>query len=86
MWERGGKVPSDGTSFLLTPAQMCGSGTREEQVAMESVHRIRLSRAPRVKYEYLLSNGSQAMGRASEYSRRAASETDRASTHGSPGT
>ena len=29
------EVPSDGTSLLLAPAQMCGSGARAEQEALE---------------------------------------------------
>ena len=43
----GCEVPSDGASLFLTSAQMCGSGTRAEQVALESVSRLRLSRAAR---------------------------------------
>ena len=55
----GGEVPSDGKYFLLMSAQTCGSGTRADRVALGSVDRIRLSRAPRVRYEYLLGSGAQ---------------------------
>ena len=54
----GGEVPSDGTSLLLTPAQFSGVRTQAEKVAMESVGRIRLSRAPHVKYKYLLAGAA----------------------------
>lgn len=49
---QGSEVPSNGTSLLLTSAQICGSGTRAEQVATESVDRLRLSREPHMKYKY----------------------------------
>ena len=40
---RGGEAPSGGTSLFSTSTHMCGSGTRAEQVAMESADRICLS-------------------------------------------
>ena len=64
--EQGGEVPSAGTSFSLMSAQMCGSGARAERVAMESVDRICLGRAPHMKDEYFLGSGVQYMGRALE--------------------
>ena len=57
-------------------AQFSGAGTQAEKVAMESVDRIRLSRSPRMKYKYLLSNGAQSMDKALEYFRRVAKQTD----------
>ena len=63
---RGSPAPSDGTSLFSTSAQMCGSGNRAEEVDMGSVVRIRPSRARHKRYKYLLSDGVQLMGRASE--------------------
>ena len=65
---RGGEVPSDGASLLLMAAQFSGSGAQAEKVALESVDRIRLSRAPHMKYKYLLAGGARSMDKASEYS------------------
>ena len=56
-------------------AHSSGAATQAGRVAMESVDRIRLSRAPRMKYKRLLSNGAQLMGRAAEYFRRVAKQT-----------
>ena len=42
----GGEAPPDSASLLLMTAQISGAGTQDEKVAMESVGRIRLSRAP----------------------------------------
>ena len=47
-----------------------GAGAQAEKVAMESVDRIRLSRAPHMKYKYLLSGGVRTMDKALEYFRR----------------
>ena len=55
---QGSDVPSDGTSLLLMTAQFPGPGTRAERVATESVDCILLSRAPRLKYKYLLPSGA----------------------------
>ena len=71
-------VPSDSTSLLLMTAQFSGAGAPSERVAMESVDRIRLSRAPYMKYKFLLPNGAQPMGRTLEYFRRVAKQTDSA--------
>ena len=49
----GGDVPSASTSLLLMAAQISGAGNQAEKVATESVDRIRLSRAPHMKYKYL---------------------------------
>ena len=46
---RGGDVPREGTSVLFTAA-----GPRTEQVAMEPIGRIRLNRAPPMKFKHLL--------------------------------
>ena len=73
---RGSEVSAGGTELYFTSAEMRGAGTRGEQEVMESGDRIRLSRAPRMKYKYLLSNRAQLMSRALEYFRRAAKETD----------
>ena len=43
---------------------------------MESVDRIRLSRAPRMKDKYLLPNGAQSMDEALEYFRAVAKQMD----------
>ena len=45
-------------------------------MATESVDRIRLSRAPHMKYKYLLGNGGRTMDKALEYFRRVAKQTD----------
>ena len=50
---QGCKVPSDSTSFLLMTAQVSGAGSSAGRVAMESADRLRLSRAPRMKYKFL---------------------------------
>ena len=73
---QGGEVPSESTSLLLMTAQMSGSGSQAEKVALESVDRLRLSRAPHMKYKYLLSGSVTTMDRALEYFRRVAKETD----------
>ena len=73
---QGGDGPSDGTSLVLMTAQFSGPGTRAGKVAMESVGRIRLGRAPHMKYRYLLPNGVQSLDKAHKYSRRAAKQTD----------
>ena len=70
-----GEVPSEGTSLLLTTAQFSGSGSQAEKVALESVDRLRLSRAPHMKFKYLLSGGVQSMDKALEYFRRVAKES-----------
>ena len=70
-----GEAPSDETS-LSTTAQFSGAGAQAGEVAMESVGRIRLSRAPHMKYEYLLSNGAQSTAKTLEYLRRVAKQTD----------
>ena len=73
---QGGEALSDGMSLLLMAAQFSGVGAQAERVAMESVGRVRLSRAPHIKYEYLLPNGARSMDKALEYFRRVAEETD----------
>ena len=73
---QGNDVPSDSTSLLLTTAQLSGPGAQAEKVAMESVDRIRLSRAPHMTYKYLLANGAQYIDEASGYFRRVANQTD----------
>ena len=72
----GGEAPSDSASLLLIPAQISGAGTRAEKVAMESVGRIRLSRAPHMKYKYPLSGGARTIGKALEYFRRVVKQSD----------
>ena len=61
---QGSEVPADGTSLLRTSAQMRGSSTRAELVATESAALPRVSRAPDMRYKYLLGNGAHSMGRA----------------------
>ena len=73
---QGSEVPPGGTSLLSMPAQFSGAGTQAEKVAMEPVDRIRLSRAPHMKYKYLLPNGVRAMDKAWEHFRRVAKQTD----------
>ena len=73
---QGGEAPPDGTSLLLTSAQFPGAGAQAARVAMESVGRTRPSSASRMKYKFLLSNGAGSMGKALEYFRRAAKQTD----------
>ena len=72
---RGSEALSGGTSLFLTSAQICGSGTRAEQVAMEAVDPIRFRRAPHMKYKCLLGSGVQSVGRALEYFPRVAKAT-----------
>ena len=62
--------------MLLATAQFPGVGTRAERAAMESVGRIRLSRAPHMKYKYLLGNGARTINEALEYFRRVVRQTD----------
>ena len=71
-----GEAPSDSTWLLLMTTQISGAGTQAEKVAMGSVGRIRLSRAPHVKYKYLLFGGVRSMDEALEYFRRAAKRSD----------
>ena len=59
---QGGEVPSEGASLLLMTAQFSGSGSQAEKVALESVDRLRLSRAPHMKFKYLLSVGRPVDG------------------------
>ena len=73
---RGEEVPSEGTSSLLMAARTRGAGSRAEQVAMLSIGRIRLNRAPKTKFEQLLGPDVPRRYRALEYFRRAANETD----------
>ena len=48
----GSDAPSDGASSLLITAQFSGPCTQAEKVAMESADRIRLSRAPHMRYKF----------------------------------
>ena len=61
---QGGEVPSESTSLLLMTAQTSGSGSQAEKVALESVDRLRLSRAPHMKYKFLLSGNVTSMDKA----------------------
>ena len=61
-------------------AQSSGAGALADRVAMEPADHFRLSRAPHMKYKYLLADGAQTNGRALEYFRRGAEQTDSAST------
>ena len=56
---RGDEVPSDSTSLLLMTAQFPGAGAQAGKVALESVDRFCLSRAPHMKYKYLLAGGAR---------------------------
>ena len=47
-----------------------------EQVALESIDRIRLNRAPHMKFKNLLSPDARGMNRALEYFRRVAKGTE----------
>ena len=60
---QGSEVPSDDTPALLSTAQFPGAGTPAERVAMDSVDRIKLIRAPRMRYKFLLPNGAHNKGR-----------------------
>ena len=73
---RGSEAPSDGTSLSLMTAQLSGGSTHAEKEAMESADRIRPSRAPHMRYKYMLSNGVHAVNKASEYFLRVAKQTD----------
>ena len=55
---RGGEVPAEGAVLLLIAAQTRGAGFRADQVAMESICRIRLNRAPHMKFKHLLGPGA----------------------------
>ena len=50
----GGEVPSVGTSLLLMAVDTGGVGPQTERATLEPSERIRLSRAPHMKYEHLL--------------------------------
>ena len=76
---QGSDVPTDGASSLSTTAQCSGSGAPSERVGVESVDRLRLNCAPHLKYKFLLPNAAHSMGRALEYFRRVAKQTDSAS-------
>ena len=69
-------MPSDSTSLLLLTAQIPGAGTQAGKVATESADRIRLSRAPDMKYKYLLPGGVRTMDKALEYFRRVVKQSD----------
>ena len=56
-----GEVLSEGASLLLMAAQFSGSGSQAEKVALGSADRLHLSRAPHMKFKYLLSGGVQSM-------------------------
>ena len=60
----------------LMAAQTCGSGSHAAQVAMGSIDRIRLNRAPQMKFEDLLGSNLQGMDRASESFWRIANESE----------
>ena len=62
-------MPPDGTSLLWVAAQVPGAETQSEMVAMEPTGRVRLSRAPHIRYRYLLSGGVRPMDKAIEYFR-----------------
>ena len=72
---QGGEGPSDRASLLLTTAQFSGAGTQAKKVAIESVDRICIGRAPRMKRKYLLPNAAQSTDKASECFRSVAKET-----------
>ena len=76
---QGSEVPSDGTTSLSTTAPFSGAGAAAEHVAMDSVDRIHLSCATHMKSKFSLRNGAHALGRALEYFRRVAEETDSSS-------
>ena len=73
---QGSEVPSDGLSLSLMSAQMCGSGTRSEHVAMESVDRIRFGRALHMRWENHLGSGAQSIDCSLEHVSRVGEETD----------
>ena len=75
-WSKEATSPSDGASLLLMTSQFSGPGAQAEKVAWESAGRIRLSRAPRIKYKHQLPNGVQSIYQAIEYLRRVAKQTD----------
>ena len=57
-------------------AQFSGAGAAAERVAAESVDRFRLCRAPHVRCKLLAPDGAHSTGRALEYFRRVAEQTD----------
>ena len=72
---REGELPPERTSLSLVGAQICGAGSRAEEVALESVDRIRLCRATRIKSKSLLGPKVSSVASAVEYLRRVAKET-----------
>ena len=56
-------------------AQFSGSGAQAEEVALEFVGRIRLSRAPHMKNKYLLACGIRSVDKALEYFRRVVTQS-----------
>ena len=73
---RGSEVPSEGTSLLLLAARACGTGPRAGQVAVEPIGRIRLNRAPYMKFRLLFGPGIQGRDRALEFFRHVAKGTN----------
>ena len=69
-------MPSEGAPWFLAAAQLCGSGSRAEQVALEPIGRIRLIRAQQMKFMNLLGPQLQGLVRASGYFQSVAKEID----------
>ena len=70
---RAGEAP-EGRRFM--ESQTCEAGSRDWQVALESVGRMRLSRAPHMEFKSLLAPTMAPRGRPLEYFRLVAKETD----------
>ena len=73
---RGSQVPSAGALLLLTSAQTCGAASRSGRVALGSIGRVRSNPSPHVKFKQCSGPDAQGVGRAAEYLRRVAKETD----------
>ena len=57
-------------------ARTRGEGYRAERVAMESIDRTRLNRAPHMTFKHSLDPDAEGVGRALEYFRRVAKATN----------
>ena len=69
---REGELPAEGTPQLLMAAQYGGSRSRVEEVAPESMDRIRLSRDSHMKFKSLLGPEVSSMAPAADCLRRVA--------------
>ena len=68
-------MPAESASLFLMAAPTCDAGSQSGEVAIGSLDKIRLDRAPHMKYNEILGPNVGAMGRAPANFRRVAKET-----------